>query len=146
VQKAFTITTRRASAHVYGPLFDYGGGPPAAREMAAPMPIRTSLSFALSPFSLEAADASRRRHYRSARCDVGAIWLGLRAYTGGPISMIDTTRAAFVQRCEALAAKHGERFKPNKLLRDMASKGEPFTSASRRARKQPRAGIRSIEA
>jgi 3-hydroxyacyl-CoA dehydrogenase/enoyl-CoA hydratase/3-hydroxybutyryl-CoA epimerase len=49
------------------------------------------------------------------------------AYTGGPISMIDTMgAAAFVQRCEALAAKHGTRFTPNRLLRDMAAKGETF--------------------
>jgi 3-hydroxyacyl-CoA dehydrogenase/enoyl-CoA hydratase/3-hydroxybutyryl-CoA epimerase len=41
--------------------------------------------------------------------------------------MIDTMGAAeFVKRCEALAAKHGERFQPNKLLRDMARKGETF--------------------
>jgi 3-hydroxyacyl-CoA dehydrogenase/enoyl-CoA hydratase/3-hydroxybutyryl-CoA epimerase len=41
--------------------------------------------------------------------------------------MIDTMgAAAFVQRCEALAAKHGTRFTPNRLLRDMAAKGETF--------------------
>src|SRR4029077_19023802 len=60
--------------------------------------------------------------------DVGAIlgW-GFAPYTGGPISMIDTMgAAAFVKRCEALAAKHGERFTPNKLLREMAAKGETF--------------------
>ncbi|HYM18648.1 MAG TPA: 3-hydroxyacyl-CoA dehydrogenase NAD-binding domain-containing protein [Micropepsaceae bacterium] len=60
--------------------------------------------------------------------DVGAIlgW-GFAPYTGGPISMIDTMgAAAFVKRCEALAAKHGERFTPNKLLKDMATKGETF--------------------
>ena len=48
-------------------------------------------------------------------------------YTGGPISMIDTMGAAeFVKRCEALASKHGMRFQPNKLLRDMARTGETF--------------------
>jgi 3-hydroxyacyl-CoA dehydrogenase/enoyl-CoA hydratase/3-hydroxybutyryl-CoA epimerase len=41
--------------------------------------------------------------------------------------MIDTMGTkAFVARCEALAKKHGERFAPNKLLRDMAAKGETF--------------------
>ena len=60
--------------------------------------------------------------------DVGAIlgW-GFAPYTGGPLSMIDTMGAAeFVARCEALAAKHGKRFQPNKLLREMAATGESF--------------------
>lgn len=60
--------------------------------------------------------------------DVGAIlgW-GFAPYTGGPISYIDTMgAAAFVVRCEDLAAKYGPRFAPNALLRDMAAKGETF--------------------
>jgi 3-hydroxyacyl-CoA dehydrogenase/enoyl-CoA hydratase/3-hydroxybutyryl-CoA epimerase len=60
--------------------------------------------------------------------DVGAIlgW-GFAPYTGGPISYIDTIgAAAFVKRCEGFAAKYGDRFAPNKLLKDMAAKGESF--------------------
>lgn len=60
--------------------------------------------------------------------DVGAIlgW-GFAPYTGGPLSMIDTMGAgAFVAQCEELAKKHGERFEPNRLLRDMAESGETF--------------------
>ena len=60
--------------------------------------------------------------------DVGAIlgW-GFAPYTGGPVSYIDTMGAkAFVAVCEELAAKYGERFTPNKLLREMAAKGETF--------------------
>jgi len=60
--------------------------------------------------------------------DVGAIlgW-GYAPFTGGPISYIDTIgAAAFVKRCDALATKYGDRFKPNKLLRDMAAKNETF--------------------
>jgi 3-hydroxyacyl-CoA dehydrogenase/enoyl-CoA hydratase/3-hydroxybutyryl-CoA epimerase len=60
--------------------------------------------------------------------DVGAIlgW-GFAPYTGGPISMIDTLgAAAFVKRCETLASKYGERFAPNRLLTDMAQKGDTF--------------------
>jgi 3-hydroxyacyl-CoA dehydrogenase/enoyl-CoA hydratase/3-hydroxybutyryl-CoA epimerase len=60
--------------------------------------------------------------------DVGAIlgW-GFAPYTGGPISMIDTIGpAVFVERCEALAQKHGKRFTPNKLLIDLAAKRETF--------------------
>ncbi len=60
--------------------------------------------------------------------DVGAIlgW-GFAPWTGGPLSYIDTMgAAAFVAQCEALAQKHGKRFAPNQLLRDMAAKGESF--------------------
>lgn len=60
--------------------------------------------------------------------DVGGIlgW-GYAPFTGGPISYIDTIGAkAFVERCEKFAAKYGERFKPNKLLIDMAAKNETF--------------------
>ncbi|MGA7325981.1 MAG: 3-hydroxyacyl-CoA dehydrogenase NAD-binding domain-containing protein [Rhodomicrobium sp.] len=63
--------------------------------------------------------------------DVGGIFgLGFAPYTGGPISLIDTVGIAkFVQECDALAQKYGERFSPPKLLRDMAAKGETFYPA-----------------
>jgi 3-hydroxyacyl-CoA dehydrogenase/enoyl-CoA hydratase/3-hydroxybutyryl-CoA epimerase len=60
--------------------------------------------------------------------DVGAIlgW-GFAPFTGGPVSYIDTVgAAAFVKRCDDFAARFGERFKPNKLLREMAEKGQTF--------------------
>tara|TARA_R110000824_G_scaffold118960_16_gene272435 strand:+ start:18003 stop:20246 length:2244 start_codon:yes stop_codon:yes gene_type:complete len=60
--------------------------------------------------------------------DVGAIigW-GFAPWSGGPLSLIDMVGAkAFVDTCDALAQKYGERFKPNKLLRDMAEKGDTF--------------------
>src|SRR5690606_16771940 len=56
--------------------------------------------------------------------DVGAIlgW-GFAPWTGGPISMIDSVgAAAFVETCDALTAKYGQRFAPPQLLRDMAAK------------------------
>ena len=34
----------------------------------------------------------------------------------------------FVEECDALAEKHGERFRPNALLREMAAKGQTFYS------------------
>ena len=63
--------------------------------------------------------------------DVGGIFgLGFAPYTGGPISLIDTIGIAkFVQECDSLAQKYGERFSPPKLLRDMAAKGETFYPA-----------------
>jgi len=60
--------------------------------------------------------------------DVGAIqgW-GFAPYTGGPLSLIDTLGAAgFVRECERMAQAYGERFTPNKLLREMAAKHETF--------------------
>lgn len=60
--------------------------------------------------------------------DVGAIlgW-GFAPWAGGPLSLIDMVgTAAFVEQCDKLAQKYGPRFTPNKLLRDMASKGETF--------------------
>ncbi len=63
--------------------------------------------------------------------DVGAIFgWGFAPYTGGPLSMIDTIGVdTFVAECDALAQKHGERFSPPKLLRDMAAKGQTFYKA-----------------
>ena len=63
-----------------------------------------------------------------AAADVGAIlgW-GFAPYTGGPCSMIDTIGARnFVQECDALAAKYGERFESPKFLRDMAERNGSF--------------------
>src|SRR6202166_2103891 len=60
--------------------------------------------------------------------DVGSILgFGFAPFTGGTISYIDGmgTRA-FVALCNKLAKLHGDRFKPGKLLLDMAKKGETF--------------------
>ncbi|WP_342359990.1 3-hydroxyacyl-CoA dehydrogenase NAD-binding domain-containing protein [Terrarubrum flagellatum] len=60
--------------------------------------------------------------------DVGSIiGFGFAPYTGGVLSYIDFMGAKnFVALCDKLAAKHGKRFEPNALLRDMAAKGESF--------------------
>ena len=60
--------------------------------------------------------------------DIGSIlgW-GFAPYTGGTVSLIDGIGVAkFVAECEALAKKYGPRFKPNRLLREMAKTGETF--------------------
>lgn len=60
--------------------------------------------------------------------DVGAIlgW-GFAPWTGGPLSLIDMVGTrVFVETCDRFAQKYGERFKPSKLLRDMAEKGDTF--------------------
>ncbi len=61
--------------------------------------------------------------------DVGSIlaW-GFAPYSGGCISYIDLFWGTkkFVEEADRLADTYGERFRPNKLLRDMAAKGESF--------------------
>ena len=61
--------------------------------------------------------------------DVGSIlaW-GFAPYSGGCVSYIDLFwgTKAFVEEADRLADAYGERFRPNKLLRDMAAKGETF--------------------
>jgi 3-hydroxyacyl-CoA dehydrogenase/enoyl-CoA hydratase/3-hydroxybutyryl-CoA epimerase len=60
--------------------------------------------------------------------DVGSILgFGFAPFTGGTISYIDGMGTkAFVDLCNGLAKKYGARFKPSKLLRDMASTGDSF--------------------
>jgi 3-hydroxyacyl-CoA dehydrogenase/enoyl-CoA hydratase/3-hydroxybutyryl-CoA epimerase len=60
--------------------------------------------------------------------DIGGILgFGFAPFTGGPLSYIDMVgSAAFVARCKRFARVHGERFRPGKLLRDMAGKDETF--------------------
>jgi 3-hydroxyacyl-CoA dehydrogenase/enoyl-CoA hydratase/3-hydroxybutyryl-CoA epimerase len=60
--------------------------------------------------------------------DVGSILgFGFAPFTGGTISYIDGMGVKnFVQMCNDLAKAYGDRFKPSKLLIDMAKKGETF--------------------
>jgi 3-hydroxyacyl-CoA dehydrogenase/enoyl-CoA hydratase/3-hydroxybutyryl-CoA epimerase len=70
-----------------------------------------------------------------ADADVGALlgW-GFAPWTGGPLSYIDmlgTTR--FVELCDRLAQRHGERFLPNSMLRDLARRGGTIYAEQRAA-------------
>jgi 3-hydroxyacyl-CoA dehydrogenase/enoyl-CoA hydratase/3-hydroxybutyryl-CoA epimerase len=60
--------------------------------------------------------------------DVGSILgFGFAPFSGGTLSYIDMMGSArFVAMCETLAARHGPRFAPSKLLLDMAAKNETF--------------------
>ncbi|WP_420411714.1 3-hydroxyacyl-CoA dehydrogenase NAD-binding domain-containing protein [Roseibium sp.] len=60
--------------------------------------------------------------------DVGSILgFGFAPYTGGTLSYIDMMgTAAFVDLCKKFTRKWGPRFKPNKLLREMAKNDETF--------------------
>ncbi|MCV6601037.1 MAG: 3-hydroxyacyl-CoA dehydrogenase NAD-binding domain-containing protein [Cohaesibacter sp.] len=60
--------------------------------------------------------------------DVGSILgFGFAPFTGGVFSYIDTMgTAAFLEKCKMLHRKYGDRFKPTKLLKEMAKNGETF--------------------
>jgi 3-hydroxyacyl-CoA dehydrogenase/enoyl-CoA hydratase/3-hydroxybutyryl-CoA epimerase len=60
--------------------------------------------------------------------DVGAIlgW-GFAPWSGGPFSWLDMIGAPYAaERCDALAARYGDRFACPPLLREMAEKGHSF--------------------
>ncbi len=83
----------------------------------------------LATMALEAARTMEEGVVTDPReADVGSILgFGYAPYTGGTISYIDGMGTkAFVALCEKLAAKHGERFEPTPLLREMAKTGETF--------------------
>jgi 3-hydroxyacyl-CoA dehydrogenase/enoyl-CoA hydratase/3-hydroxybutyryl-CoA epimerase len=60
--------------------------------------------------------------------DVGSILgFGFAPFAGGTLSYIDMMGAKrFVELCRRLQKSHGARFKPSRLLKDMASKAETF--------------------
>src|SRR4051812_2629158 len=70
--------------------------------------------------------------------DVGSILgFGFAPFTGGTLSYIDMMGAKrFVELCKALEKKHGARFRPSKLLRDMAAKNDTFYRRFAPARRQ----------
>jgi 3-hydroxyacyl-CoA dehydrogenase / enoyl-CoA hydratase / 3-hydroxybutyryl-CoA epimerase len=70
-----------------------------------------------------------------ADADVGAIlgW-GFAPWTGGPLSYIDMLGTGpFVELCDRLAQRHGARFLPNPMLRDLARRGAAIYSGERKA-------------
>src|SRR5580692_9308338 len=98
----------------------------------------------LDPDTLDIAELKARllamQALETARCieegvvvdvreaDVGSILgFGFAPFAGGTISYIDGMGTkAFVDLCKGLAKRHGSRFKPGRLLRDLATTGETF--------------------
>jgi 3-hydroxyacyl-CoA dehydrogenase/enoyl-CoA hydratase/3-hydroxybutyryl-CoA epimerase len=79
--------------------------------------------------SLEAARTVEEGVVTDPReADVGSILgFGFAPYTGGTLSYIDFMGASeFSALAERLAKKHGPRFKPPALVKEMAKKGETF--------------------
>jgi len=79
--------------------------------------------------SLEAAKCMEEGVITDPReADVGAVLgFGFPKWTGGPISLIEQIGVAkFVEECDALADRHGERFRSGQMLRTMAAEGKTF--------------------
>ena len=123
--RAFTIIRRTARSGC-------GPGSPICRRRSS-IPTRSTSRNSSSGYW-----PSRRSNPRAAfeegvvtdvrEADVGSILgFGYAPFTGGTISYIDGMGSkAFVELCNRLAKKYGDRFKPGKLLRDMAKTGETF--------------------
>jgi len=83
----------------------------------------------LSLLALEAARCLEEGVLKQpVEADLGAVLaLGYPDWTGGTLSYIETVGlAAFVARCDALAQRHGERFKPTAALRQRAQSNTLF--------------------
>jgi len=77
----------------------------------------------------EAAYCLEEGILRSARDgDIGAIFgLGFPPFTGGPFRYMDSLGLDQVaQTLQNMHAEHGERFKPAKIILDLADKGAGF--------------------
>ena len=108
---------------------------PGLAEIVAPVPDPDALDFAelkqrlLIIQALETARCFEEGVLTDVReADVGSILgFGFAPFTGGTLSYIDGMgTAAFVALCKRLAKRHGARFRPNRLLRDMAKSDETF--------------------
>jgi 3-hydroxyacyl-CoA dehydrogenase/enoyl-CoA hydratase/3-hydroxybutyryl-CoA epimerase len=100
--------------------------PPRPADAFDPAELRHRL---LLVQSLEAARCLEEGVVTDVReADVGSILgFGFAPFTGGTLSHIDGLGVErFVALCEALAEKHGPRFRPPALLVDMAKSGETF--------------------
>jgi enoyl-CoA hydratase/carnithine racemase len=106
----------RAAGLVRGPL----GEVPATDDSPtqADVPVRL-----LYRQALEAQRCLEEGRLDRLQADVGAVFgLGYPAYTGGPISFIETEGPAyFVAECDRLAEAYGERFQPTPGLREQAA-------------------------
>ncbi len=83
----------------------------------------------LATMALEAARCIEEKVVTDVReADVGSILgFGFAPWSGGTLSYIDMLGTArFVEMCKGLARKHGKRFRPNRLLREMAETDETF--------------------
>ncbi len=99
---------------------------PVARAQPEVAEVKTRMLYVQS---LESARCLQEGVVTSPRdADVGSIlgW-GFAPFTGGVISFIDGVgAAAFVAQCKRLARRHGRRFAPPRILKEMAASGARF--------------------
>ena len=131
---------KRPGRRAGGGFYDYPASGPkkfwsglgAAFPVAPRQPAVEELKLRfLSIMALESARCFEEGVVSAPRdVDIGSILgIGYPSWTGGTLSYIDTVGiGAFVQRCEALAARFGERFTPSSWLRDRVNAGDAFYS------------------
>jgi len=101
---------------------------PVAKEQPTLEEVRQRLMYSQS---LEAARCLAEGIVGARDADVGSLlgW-GFPAVHGGVLGQIDTVGAArFVEACDAMARRHGERFEVPADLRERAAKGERYHAA-----------------
>lgn len=97
---------------------------PLAKEQPSSQEIQDRLMYIQAN---EAARCLQEKVLRSvADGNIGSIFgLGFAPFTGGMLQFINAKGLPqFVQRCEELAARYGERFKPASMLVEMAAQGK----------------------
>ena len=97
---------------------------PLAKEQPSSQEIQDRLMYIQAN---EAARCLQEKVLRSvADGNIGSIFgLGFAPFTGGMLQFINAKGLPqFVKRCEELAAKYGERFKPASMLVEMAAQGK----------------------
>jgi 3-hydroxyacyl-CoA dehydrogenase/enoyl-CoA hydratase/3-hydroxybutyryl-CoA epimerase len=139
VTKLFVEKLKRLGRKYGGGFYEY---PPQGKKFLWP---KLAELFPQKPDALTVDDVKERlltiQALESARCleegilhdirdgDVGSIlgW-GFPPYTGGSLSYIDLVGVKkFVERCESFTKRFGPRFKPNTLLLQKTSRGEPLS-------------------
>ena len=139
VTKLFVEKLKRLGRKSGGGFYEY---PPQGKKFLWP---KLAELFPQKPDALTVDDVKERlltiQALESARCleegilhdirdgDVGSIlgW-GFPPYTGGSLSYIDLVGVKkFVERCESFTKRFGPRFKPNTLLLQKTSRGEPLS-------------------
>ncbi|MEM7499318.1 MAG: 3-hydroxyacyl-CoA dehydrogenase NAD-binding domain-containing protein [Pseudomonadota bacterium] len=99
---------------------------PAATEQPSLVDVQNRLMMAQTLEAVRALEEGVLTDIREG--DVGAIlgW-GFAPWSGGPLSWLDMIGAdEAVRVCDDLAKRHGPRFEPPKLLRDLAGEDERF--------------------
>ena len=99
---------------------------PVANQQPDLIDVQHRLMFVQALESVRALEENVLTDIREG--DVGAImgW-GFAPWTGGPLSWLDMIGSAYaVERCDELATRHGARFTPPAMLRDMAQNGDGF--------------------